>query len=221
MKTNLTIPDIVTIGNLIAGFIGIVYLIHGQPLISIKLVVLAAILDGLDGVLARKLQEDDSSKFGAQLDSLADATSFGVLPALILYTTLNTVFAIVLAVLFLSASIIRLARFNITQTEDYFQGIPTTCAGLTLAIYTIYFDELIMTTIIVLALSILMISEIKYPKIPFKPRIAAGILLILVLITTGPFFTATTTALLALTTAYIIIFPLKNTSLKTAITKKS
>ncbi|WGI17484.1 CDP-diacylglycerol--serine O-phosphatidyltransferase [Methanonatronarchaeum sp. AMET-Sl] len=220
MKTNLNIPDIITLGNLTAGFLGIIYLIEGQPIISIKLVVIAAILDGLDGLTARILYEEGSNQFGVQLDSLADATSFGVLPAAILYTTIDITISIPLAILFIATSVIRLARFNKNPTKKHFQGIPTTSAGLTLALYTIYFEAIIPTTIVVTTLSILMISNIKYPKITTKPRIIAGILLILVAATTGTIFTITSITLLSLVTAYILIGPIKTTIIKTTIAEQ-
>jgi len=218
MKNNLRIPDIITIGNLIAGFTGILYIINGETAIATKLVMLAVILDGLDGTTARLLYKNRPSKLGAQLDSLADATSFGVLPATIIYVAIPTPIAIPLSAIFLTTAILRLARFNLNPSQNNFQGLPTTCAGLIIAVYTIHIQALIPTIIVVIALSLLMISKIRYPKITTKQRLLIAPLLIAAIITTGTIFTVTTILILFLITAYILIGPLANTKIKTTTT---
>jgi CDP-diacylglycerol--serine O-phosphatidyltransferase len=107
------VPNAITAAALCVGLTGIRYAIAGEFDQSVKLVILAGVLDGIDGRTARLLKAQ--SRFGAELDSLADAISFGVAPALIVYLwALQDVprlgwFA---ALAFAICCVLRLARFN-------------------------------------------------------------------------------------------------------------
>ena len=126
------IPNTVTLGNLTCGLLGIVLLFKGDIETACYLIWLAALLDFLDGFLARLLNA--YSEIGKQLDSLADLVTFGVLPALIYYKILLIYLPVPWAYLaFVVAlfSALRLAKFNIDeeQTVD-FKGLTTTANGI-------------------------------------------------------------------------------------------
>ena len=132
------VPNIFTVMSLCAGLTAIRYGLDQRFELALILLVLAGILDGLDGRSARLLKI--TSKLGAELDSLADFLSFGVAPAVLVYLwTLNQVKGVgwSLALLFATCCALRLARFN-TELEDnkqptwmsrFFTGMPAPAAA--------------------------------------------------------------------------------------------
>lgn len=113
------IPNVVTIFALIAGMTAIRFAIEGRWEAAVLAVLVAGVLDGLDGSIARLLKS--TSKFGAELDSLSDVISFGVAPAMILYTWwLNNLGGNgwVLSLVFVVCQALRLARFNSHLESD-------------------------------------------------------------------------------------------------------
>lgn len=148
------IPNMVTIGSMASGLTAIQKAVAGEWEISVLLILVACILDTLDGALARLLNA--SSKFGAELDSLSDFLSFGVAPAMILYLwVLQDAGRIgwMAALIFVIACGLRLARYNTMLDEkdntpewarNFFSGVPAPAgAGLVLApmIFAFLIDE--------------------------------------------------------------------------------
>ena len=108
------LPNLITLLSLAAGLTGIRLSIEGHIESALIAIVIAAVLDGLDGRIARLLK--GTSRFGAELDSLSDFVSFGVAPAIILYNaSLHDLksFGWIIVLLFACASALRLARFNV------------------------------------------------------------------------------------------------------------
>lgn len=129
----LILPNLVTVLAICAGLSGIRLAIDGQFTKAVVMLLVAALLDGIDGRLARLLKA--SSKFGEQMDSLADVVNFGIAPALVAYTyllndagTLGWIAALIYAI----AAALRLARFNVMAERkrkaswqgEYFVGVP-------------------------------------------------------------------------------------------------
>ncbi|MEP3476918.1 MAG: CDP-diacylglycerol--serine O-phosphatidyltransferase [Hyphomicrobiales bacterium] len=142
------IPNVITLMGLAAGLTSIRMGMDGRIELAIGLIVLAAFLDGLDGRVARLLKA--SSKFGAELDSLADFVNFGVAPALLLFTWGLTEFKSlgwIAALAFAISAALRLARFNVSNNDTtqpkwklrYFEGIPAP-AGAMLVMLPLYLD---------------------------------------------------------------------------------
>lgn len=142
LSFNRMIPNILTLLALCAGLTAIRFGWQGRWEIAVYAIVLAGILDGLDGRIARLLK--GTSRFGAELDSLADFISFGVGPAILLFAwTLQDAggFGWVFCLMFSVSSALRLARFN-TSLDDghapgwsynFFSGVPAPAgAGLAL-----------------------------------------------------------------------------------------
>jgi CDP-diacylglycerol--serine O-phosphatidyltransferase len=135
---------------LCAGLTGIRMAIEGRYDLALGAVVLAAILDGLDGSVARLLKS--TSRFGAELDSLTDFVNFGVAPALVLYIwILNEVKSIgwIAALIFAICTALRLARFNVALDGpekpdwqgNYFVGVPAP-AGALAVLLPLYVEQL-------------------------------------------------------------------------------
>ncbi|MDP1512310.1 CDP-diacylglycerol--serine O-phosphatidyltransferase [Paenibacillus sp. CMAA1739] len=166
MKWNW-LPSLCTLANLGAGVLSLYFTIHEQYMTAFTLVVVAALWDVLDGLLARLLH--CSSDFGKQLDSLADVVSFGVAPAfLILLYRLGDTHWIgpLVAVLFVICGAVRLARFNLMAFSKGFVGMPITAAGVILSFVFLWSEhlkpELLLALMVVL--SFLMVSRIPFPS---------------------------------------------------------
>ncbi|KAA0970197.1 CDP-diacylglycerol--serine O-phosphatidyltransferase [Aureimonas fodinaquatilis] len=140
------LPNLITILSICAGMTGIRYAFEGRFELAVVLVLGAAFLDGIDGRIARLV--NGQSRFGAEMDSLADVVNFGVAPALVLYAfTLHDAGAggWIAALLYASGSALRLARFNTMLDEPnrpawksaYFVGVPAP-AGAALALFPVY-----------------------------------------------------------------------------------
>lgn len=140
------VPNVITILSICAGMTGIRYAFEGRFGLAVVLVLGAAFLDGIDGRIARFV--NGQSRFGAEMDSLADVVNFGVAPALLLYAyTLHDAGAVgwIAALLYASGSALRLARFNTMLDEPnkpawksaFFTGVPAP-AGAALALFPVY-----------------------------------------------------------------------------------
>ena len=129
----LVIPNIVTVLAICAGLSGVRLAFEGRFELAVAMVLLAAFLDGVDGRLARMMKA--TSKFGAQMDSLADIVNFGVAPALVIYAYLldqARSFGWIAALIYVIAAGLRLARFNVMierevkapWQNEFFVGVP-------------------------------------------------------------------------------------------------
>lgn len=134
----IIIPSALTILAICAGLSAVRFTGDGKVDLAMALVVAAAVLDGLDGRVARLIGA--TTKLGAEIDSLADAINFGVVPALIVYVHLMPGHDIgwILTLVYCCAIVLRLARFNTLNddenapgfTKDFFVGVPAPAAAL-------------------------------------------------------------------------------------------
>ena len=175
--TPSVIPNLFTAMNMFSGFFSIISASQGNYTYAGWLIIIAAIFDTLDGFMARLTKS--SSELGVELDSLSDVVSFGAAPAFLLYTTYFyqfVTFGILISSLPLIAGGFRLARFNVQLVgfdKNYFKGLPIPSSALTivcfiLSFYDNGFGETEKQFIIpmVLILSFLMVSNVKYDTIP-------------------------------------------------------
>ena len=142
----MMLPNLVTVLSIGVGLTGVRFAFEGRFETAVTMVLIAAFLDGIDGRLARLMKA--TSKFGAQMDSLADIVNFGVAPALVLYAFLLDKVGSpgwVAALLFAIGCGLRLARFNVLDEDldrppwqgEYFVGVPAP-AGAILVMFPIY-----------------------------------------------------------------------------------
>lgn len=149
VPVRMIVPNFVTVLGLCAGLTSIRMGIEGRYDLALAAIVFAACLDGIDGRIARFLKA--SSRFGAELDSLADFVNFGVAPAFLLYNWgLGTFKSAgwICVLMFALASALRLARFNVALEDDkprwqsnYFTGMPTPAAAIVVML-PVYVDHL-------------------------------------------------------------------------------
>jgi CDP-diacylglycerol---serine O-phosphatidyltransferase len=188
----IIVPSALTLGNLFFGIWAIVSATRGEFERAAWLIVFAGIADTLDCRVARVTRT--GSRFGEELDSLVDAISFGVAPALIIYHLflVDGAWGWIVGFFYVSCAVIRLARFNVEQAghaKVAFHGLPSPSAGMLLAtfypfsqtqFFAQYLDgfrwpELMIGLMIVLGL--LMMSHVLYPVVPkFGFRTKRGIL---------------------------------------------
>lgn len=138
------LPNLVTLLGLCAGLTSIRYVLQDSYQIAAALLVVAAIMDGIDGLLARKLNA--ASSFGAELDSLSDFVCFGVAPGIFIYHfALQTLPGLgwLLVLVYVICACLRLARFNVNRDAPsppgraHFVGVPAP-AGAMLALLPVY-----------------------------------------------------------------------------------
>ena len=220
----LLLPNIVTLMGLSFGLTAIRFTMEGRYSAAVLLILLAALADGLDGLIARWLKAE--SPLGAQLDSLSDFMCFGVAPAIVVYQVhlaQTRGFGWIFALLFAAAACLRLARFNVmTGKPDeaaapakHFVGVPAP-AGACLGLLPVFLmlagilapgDAPILMSVWLAIVCVLMISSLKTPspKSVRVPRRSVGIILFATVIVIGLGFTRPWYLLALVDVAYLII----------------
>lgn len=194
------VPSLFTILNLFCGFLSIINAASGSANQACLFIIYAALFDAFDGVVARFT--GTSSKFGVELDSLADAVSFGAAPSFLMYKMFFYQLdgpGIALASLTMIFAALRLARFNTQLTgfdKHFFIGLPVPVAAITIAsFFLFYFNKnfsvylsSIFAYVLCILLPVLMVSRFKYDTTPrfspkeFKTHPVKSILVVLILI---------------------------------------
>jgi CDP-diacylglycerol--serine O-phosphatidyltransferase len=184
----IILPSAFTLGNLFFGIYAMVAAARGDFQWAAWCIVFAAILDMLDGRIARFTRT--GSRFGAELDSLVDAISFGVAPAMVLYFIFfaDPSWGWILSFLYVTAAVVRLARFNVEQggeAKKAFHGLPSPTAGMLLATLYPFFTapQVVALTgglpqsqtvgMIMIGVALLMVSHVPYavvPRLSFRTR---------------------------------------------------
>ncbi|AZO31291.1 MAG: phosphatidylcholine/phosphatidylserine synthase [Mesorhizobium sp.] len=224
----MVLPNLVTVLAICAGLSGIRFAFEDRFEPAVVMVLLAAFLDGIDGRLARMLKA--TSKFGAQMDSLADIVNFGVAPALVLYAFLLDRAGSpgwIAALLFTIACGMRLARFNVLADDtdqpawqtEYFVGVPAP-AGAVLVMLPLYLYFLrlglepsrpaaFVATGFTVLVAFLLVSRLpvysgKSVKVPGDRvlPVILGVVLYILLLMTYPWYTLT-----ASVAGYLLFLP--------------
>tara|TARA_Y100001958_G_C21070884_1_gene430418 strand:+ start:102 stop:893 length:792 start_codon:yes stop_codon:yes gene_type:complete len=201
-KTRYLLPNILTLGGVCLGISSIKFSIDGNFNLAVTLIMLAAILDALDGRVARLIK--GTSEFGKELDSLTDFVSFGIAPVLILYFwELNNYGKLgwAIALIYSVCCVLRLARFNLTKNDNdqewknnFFEGIPSPAGGLLILTPLIYelaefnfnFDIKIFTPFLTIFIALLLVSKI--PTLSLKKISISSKTTVFLLLTAGIIF---------------------------------
>ena len=175
-KTRYLLPNILTLAGVCLGISSIKFAIDGNFSLAVTLILFAAILDALDGRIARLIK--GTSEFGKELDSLTDFVSFGIAPVFILYFWELSNYGKLgwaITLIYSVCCVLRLARFNLTKIEDtegwknnFFEGIPSPAGGLLILMPLIYeltnlnigFDVINLTPYLTILIAILLVSKI-------------------------------------------------------------
>ena len=195
-KTRYLLPNILTLGGVCLGISSIKFSIDGNYSLAVIFILFAAILDALDGRIARLIK--GTSEFGKELDSLTDFVSFGIAPVFILYFwELNNYGKLgwAITLIYSVCCVLRLARFNLTKIDDqqlwksnYFEGVPSPAGGILILMPLIFeladlnfnFNIKNLTPYFTILIAILMVSKfptLSLKKISISPKTTAFILL--------------------------------------------
>lgn len=192
MKSFLAISDIISLLNMISGFLSVISSINHNFELAAILMLIAIMFDSADGWVARKTDRQDELGFGKNIDSLSDIISFGVAPAVFIYTCINTTpgifqsIVIIISILIVVCGVLRLTRYNVIadklNTKDFI-GFPI--PGISFVLATFYLSGFFnphIALILSVIVSLLMICNIRYPKFDNMPLIAVSAVLIILLI---------------------------------------
>lgn len=160
------LPNLCTYSNLLFGVLAIAAVFNHNFTLGAVFIILAAILDRFDGLLARHYNA--ATAFGRELDSLADLVSFGVAPSIMLYASMTEKWSyagLACFAFFTLCGAYRLARYNISGSSSYFQGLPITIGGAILAALVALFQNPAVNVISSTVIALAMISAIRIPKI--------------------------------------------------------
>jgi CDP-diacylglycerol--serine O-phosphatidyltransferase len=217
------LPNAITVLAMCAGLSSVQFALTGMYAAAIGAIAAAAVFDGLDGRIARLL--DATSKMGAELDSLADAISFGVAPALVVYVwrfeVVDDRAGWVVSLIFAVCMVLRLARFNTLleveqppYAKEFFVGVPAPAGGLLLLLPLILDEQLghggwwsstpvvMVWTVAISALLISRIPTLSVKSIKVPPRAVAP-LLVLVGLLAAAIITYPLAALIAAMVVYL------------------
>lgn len=227
------LPNLITLLALCSGVTAIRLAVEGRYQVAVAAVILAIFLDAIDGRLARYLK--GTSRFGAELDLLADFVNFGVAPAILIYVwSLNAMRPVgwIVALMLSMACALRLARFNVALEDPnkpayanaFFTGIPAP-AGAGLAMAPMYLGFLnivpdghtvaLLVAPYIVAIAVLMVSRVptfsgksvtQVPREMVLPILAAAALIIVCLIT-FPWETLVIAAMI-----YVVLLPVSAVS---------
>ena len=202
-------PNMVTSGNLLCGMMGLILLFHGRFVPAAWLVFMAVFFDFMDGKIARRL--GGGTQFGLEFDSLADVVSFGVVPAMLMYTSYADalgLWGVLAAAFFALCGALRLARFNVVHMPGPFQGLPIPAGGLFLASFVLARVPLhpVTAALLCFGAGTLMISSVPYGSLKGlrKGQGDRKKFLLLVGILAVTFVTLQSSAPLAAMTVYVV-----------------
>jgi len=228
-NSRVILPNILTLVGVCIGLSSIKFAFDNKFELSIIAVIVAGIIDGLDGRIARLIK--GTSKVGKELDSLTDVISFGVAPAFIMYFwSLSEIGRLgwLISLIYVICVALRLARFNVNSEgesswkDNFFEGIPSPAGGILVLMPLIYsFSEIqffnmnnkIIVPILFIFISILLISKI--PTYSLKkivvPRNATIFLLLVVVLYFGLILIYTFNTLIISGALYLLIIPVSAT----------
>jgi len=225
----MILPNMLTLIGVCIGLTSIRFALDGKFEFAIIAIIFAALIDGLDGRIARLIK--GTSKVGKELDSLTDMISFGVAPAFIMYFwKLNTLgrFGWLLCLVYVICVALRLARFNISSDQEpswrdnFFEGVPSPAGGilvltpLIISLSGLEFFDLnysYIVPIFFVATSLLLIS--KFPSYSFKkiviPRKTTIFLLFSIVLFFGLLLIYTFNVIAISVLIYLLLLPISFT----------
>ena len=225
-KTRVILPNMFTLVGVCIGLSSIKFAFDEKFTLSIIAIIVAAIIEGLDGRIARLIQ--GTSKVGKELDSLTDVISFGVAPAFIMYFwKLNELGRVgwLICLIYVVCVALRLARFNVNSGQEpswkdnFFEGVPSPAGGVLVLMPLIYslsdiqilnINYNFFVPILFITISILLIS--KFPTYALKkisvPRSMTIFLLLAVVLYFGLLLLYTFNAIVISGLIYFIMIPI-------------
>lgn len=184
----LSIADVVSLINAILGFLSIIMIFLSEIHFSFSLILLALLADGLDGIIARKTRH---SELGEYMEAIGDMISLGIAPAVFVYSNYNVAVSeciywhsllIIVLIVFLSFNIVRLASFHIIKEKTFFVGLPASASAIIMLVMAYFNIEVTYVLLAIVATSLMLISNVRFPKPPLKINAIAALLIVLTII---------------------------------------
>lgn len=191
----LTLADIISLMNACFGFLAILVLLLDifpsnelKLHISFSLILLALLADGLDGIVARRTE---IGSLGDYLESMADMISLGIAPAVFVYSNYNIAVSeciywhsllIIVLIVFLSFNIVRLASFHIIKEKTFFVGLPASASAIIILVMAYFNIEVTYVLLVIVITSLMLISNVRFPKPTLKINAIAAVLIVLTII---------------------------------------
>jgi len=176
-KARMILPNMLTLIGVCIGLSSIKFALDGKFELSIVAIIFAALIDGLDGRIARLIK--GTSKVGKELDSLTDVISFGVAPSFVMYFwSLNNLgkFGWLLCLIYVVCVALRLARFNVSSNDEpswkdnFFEGVPSPAGGILVLMPLIFslsgFDFFIISYNVLVPVFFISVSFLLISKFP-------------------------------------------------------
>jgi CDP-diacylglycerol--serine O-phosphatidyltransferase len=218
LTERLGVADVVTLLNAALGVVAMAAALVGEPEWVARLILLAAVTDALDGIIARK---HDSTEVGPYLDSMADIVSFGTAPGLFLFAVVQDVWGPVsgeplefaagaaAATIFVIFSLVRTALYTVYVGPDETRpGIQNTLASTLLV--TAYLAGVSSVPVLLgvsVVVSVLMVAPVPYPKISARDASVMGVVQIGAIVAPAVFYRVFPRALLVAALAYLLLAP--------------
>ncbi|MDZ7689061.1 MAG: CDP-diacylglycerol--serine O-phosphatidyltransferase [Halobacteriales archaeon] len=174
-------PDFISLMNAGFGFIAIIAVAVDDLVIAASLILIGAIADGLDGIIA---QYTPTSDLGVHIDSFGDTVTFGVAPALLAHYVARDISLVLslVPIFFVLAAIVRLSAYNVHDVDEPgFTGVPSTFAGVTVAVLFLTrtesvteIDDGLLLVPATVVLAYLMLIEVQYPELKEEHALVMG-----------------------------------------------
>jgi CDP-diacylglycerol--serine O-phosphatidyltransferase len=222
VRERLSLADAVTLLNAVIGVVAMIAAITEGPAIAARLILLAAVADGLDGIIARS---QGGSEVGPILDSIADVVSFGAAPAMFLFALVRetwgplgtdpVLLAVAVAPAFVVLSVVRTALYTVYVGEDQKRpGIQNTLAASILTVGFLAAGTAVPAETAAIAvlgaspmLGLLMIAPIAYPKLTDRDALVMGVVQAAVIVRPDALERVFPRALLLVALAYMLLAP--------------
>jgi len=209
----LSIADLISITNALLGFFAIIMLFLNHIHYSFSLILLAMIADGIDGLVARRTKH---SNLGEYMEAMGDMISLGIAPALFVYQIyskdiLNNIIyysLILMLAIFIFLNILRLSSFHIMKEKNIFIGLPASASTIIVLIISYLRIEYIYLLITILIISVMLISNIRFPKPNLKINFIGAILIIISILFGKQFYGIPILLLLSSILIYSIFGPI-------------
>ena len=210
----LSIADFVSLTNAIFGFLAILMIFLNEIRLSFYFILIALLVDGLDGIVARKTRKGE---LGEYMEAMADMISLGIAPSFFVYNIYYEFVSesvyyhsllVVILIVFLSLSIFRLASFHIIKEKKFFVGLPASAGTIFILILSFFKIEFIYILPCIVVISIAMISPLRFPKIRWKIGTIAAVLILLTLIMGDIYYSIAPILLIIALAIYAIAGPI-------------
>ena len=210
----LSVADVVTLTNAILGFLALLMVFSNQFQLAASFIFLGLLADGLDGFIARHV---GNGQMGEYLEAIADMISLSIAPLALFYKTYHDTvisqpyFHILLSVVLVFSficSIVRLSSFSLLKEKQSFIGLPTSASAMFLVLISFFKPNLWYILPVIIFLSLVMISSIRYPKPGLKVDLITAVFIIATILLDSMYYNIAPLLLSAAVSSYIIFGPI-------------